>query len=95
MRVKEILKYIDKDTQINLVVPDTEASDWGRMWNIAAVYGDYHIRHISPIWDVVAQTPKLKIVVASPAKHGRPKKAEAEAGKKTDKKMNKREEAKS
>ena len=74
MRIKELDKCFDRDTKATIDFIDTPASDDGTMGRIIAIYGDYHVHKISPVWDVVSQVAKLKIIAVTPAKRGRPRK---------------------
>ncbi|MDO5399156.1 MAG: hypothetical protein Q4G33_14660 [bacterium] len=74
MRIKELDKCFDRDTKATIEFTDTPAFDDGSMERIIAIYGDYHIHEISPVWDAVSQVAKLRITAATPARRGRPRK---------------------
>ncbi len=74
MRIKSLDGYFDRDTKVSIEFVDADAFDDGRMERIIALYGNYYVRKISPIWDAGAQVAKLRIIAKTPAKVGRPRK---------------------
>lgn len=74
MKVKDIYSICRPEQSVEIEVFSTDVSDSGKIERINEVYSRYLVKKITPIWDVLAGVPRLKLILQAPPHSGRPRK---------------------